>query len=460
MFYIVESEKQLQRLRDLSYLKDCYVDVVTTNDDIHPALTSVVAVYIRPFEEEIDPETQEVVGWKHGYIIPVDHNEGLCVDLSVIQEILDMYETVYVLDRKETLYFLNHRNFIDINLLWSMEENCRLSYFVRERTYNWFYNRYGGRKDLNKIIPLAKIYEKCEDIFSQIEPVLVYDWREIPGFQYYNRLASNLFYLIEKEGIRVDTHEFVERFNVSNPDFSIDGETVYTRYNLYNITGRPTNSFNSVNFLAIPKGIEFRRCFKPKNDEFVQMDFDGYHVRLVSNLIDYEIPVDQKAHMYLAKQYFGKEEISKEEYGQAKQTNFQSIYGTIPEQFSHLEFFQKLKKFVDRLWKKYIDEGSVADPISGKSFSVVGMHSMDMRPTKLMNYLIQSYETTRNVERLYYVLKRLQGCRTKLILVTYDSVLLDWDERDGKELLEEIRTILQRGNFPVSVDFSRDLNFS
>lgn len=456
MFYIVESEKQLQRLRDLSYLEKCYVDIVTTNDNIHPALSSVVAVYVRPFEEEIDPETQDIVGWKHGYIIPVDHNEGLCVDFTEIQEILKLYKTVYVLDRKATLYFLQHKNLIDIGLLKSMTDYTKLEYFVREKTYNWFYNRYGGRKDLNKIIPLAKIYEKCENIFDQVEPEIK-DHESILGFQFYNNLATNLFFLIEKEGIRVDTHEFIERFHPTNPDFSINGETVYTRYNLYNTTGRPTNSFNAVNFLAIPKGTEFRRCFKPKNDKFVQMDFDGYHVRLVSSLIDYEIPKDIKAHMYLAKQYFGKENISKEEYGKAKQTNFQSIYGTIPEEYASLEFFQKLKAKVDKLWKEFEEEGEVHDPVSVKAFT---KELQEMRPTKLMNYLIQSYETTRNVERLYWVLKKLSTCKTKLILVTYDSVLLDWSEEDGEELLTEIRQILESGGFPVSVDFSTDLNFS
>lgn len=455
MFYIVESEKQLERLRDLSYLETCYVEVVTTNDNIHPALTSTVAVYIRPFEEKINKETQEVEGWESGYIVPIDHNEGLCVDLDVVLEILKKYKKVYVLDRKATLYHLNLPNLIDLNLLYSMVKYQKLEYFVREKTYNWFYNRYGGRKDLNKIIPLAKIYEKCENTFEQIQEAAEL---EIPeDFKFYNRIATNLFYLIEREGIRVDTHEFLEKFHPTNPDFSINGETVYTRYNLYNTTGRPTNSFNSVNFLAIPKGQEFRRCFKPRNDTFVQMDFDGYHVRLVSSLIDYEIPTDTKAHMYLAKQYFGKEEITKDEYSKAKQTNFQSIYGTIPEEYKDLEFFKKLKNFVDKKWKEYCEQGYITDPVSGKVFT---KDLVDMRPTKLMNYLIQSYETTRNVERLYWVLKKLQGRKSKLILVTYDSILLDWSSEDGDELLTEIKQILEQGNFPVSVEKSKDLNFS
>ena len=456
MFYIVESKKQLQRLRDLSFLGECYVEVVTTNDNFHPALSSVVAVYIRPFEEEIDKDTQDIIGWKHGYIIPIDHNEGLCVDLETVQEILDLYETVYVLDRKATLYFLNHKNFVDINLGWSMLEFKKLEYYIREKTYNWFYNRYGGREDLNKIIPLAKIYEKCETTFDQIEPA-IQDYKDVPGFYFFNTIATNLFYLIEKEGIRVDVHDFLERYHPTNPDFSIEGETVYTRYNLYNTTSRPTNSFNAVNFLALPKGTEFRRCFKPKNDKFVQMDFDGYHVRLVANLLNYDIPLNEKAHMYLAKQYFGKN-VTKEQYKEAKQINFQAIYGTIPWEYERLDFFKRLKEQVDFLWNSFETEGKVYVPVSNKMFKKGYLE--DMRPTKLMNYLIQAYETARNVAALYNVMKRLRYCKTKLLLVTYDSILLDYSEEDGEELLTKIKEELECGKFPVSVDFSKDLNFS
>lgn len=458
MFYIVESEKQLQRLRDIStYLDECYVEVITTNDNFHPALTSPVAVYVRPLEKEVDPETGKEVGWKSGYIIPIDHNEGLCVELETVQEILALYKTVYVLDHKATLYHLMHKNFVDLSIRHVMDCYEKLEYFIREKTYNWFYNRYGGRKDVNKIIPLAKIYERAEATFDQIQESL--SDPEPPGFDFYNRVATNIFWLIEREGIRVDVHEFIEKFHPTNPDFSIEGETVYTRYNLCNITGRPTNSFNSVNFLAIPKGKEFRRCFKPKNDEFVQMDFDGYHVRLVANQTGYKIPTNIKAHKYLASQYFHKDvdKLTKEEYAEAKQVNFQSIYGTIPWEYEKLDFFRLLKGWVDHIWEEYTTGCEcVFDPISDKPFRDLP----EMKPTKLINYLVQSIETSRNVVRLFKVLRYLQNYRTKVILVTYDSILLDWDERDGEEVLTKVQQLLEVGDFPVSVEKSRDLNFS
>jgi len=454
MFYIVESESQLGRLAELGKEVDCYVEVVTTNDYFHPALSSVVAVYIRPLEIKTNSETGEDY-YASGYIVPVDHNEGLCVSLDRVRELLQSFRKIYVLDRKATLYFVNHKNLVDLSLIYCMNTYEKLEWFVREKTCNWFYNRYGGRKDLNQIIPLTKIYEKCEATFDQVKKVL--ELPEPDGFDFYNRFVTSVYYLVEREGIRVDTHEFVERFKPTNPDFSIRGETVYTRYNLYNTTGRPTNSFNGVNFLAIPKGTEFRRCFKPKNSKFVQMDFDGYHVRLVSNLIGYKIPTDIKAHMYLAKQYFSKEEISPEEYKKAKQTNFQSIYGAIPDEYKHLDFFVKLKAFMDELWERFCKEGKVyVAPPDIKAFTT---KLPEMRETKLMNYLIQATETVRNTGLLYKLARLLQSYKTRVLLVTYDSVLIDWDEKEGTEILSKIQKILEEGKFPVSVDYSMDLNF-
>ena len=60
MFYIIEEEHKLENLERLMKL-GAYVDVVSSNDEFHPKLTSTVAVYIR------------LVNSHHGYIIPINH---------------------------------------------------------------------------------------------------------------------------------------------------------------------------------------------------------------------------------------------------------------------------------------------------------------------------------------------------------------------------------------------------
>ena len=108
-----------------------------------------------------------------------------------------------------------------------------------------------------------------------------------------------------------------------------------------------------MNFLAIPKALEFRRVFKPQNDKFVEMDFDGYHIRLVSKQVGYSVDVNQKAHKFLAAQYLGPRELTTEEYAKVKALNFQMIYGTPSEEYSGLEISNRVQDLIKQLWKQY-----------------------------------------------------------------------------------------------------------
>ena len=82
-----------------------------------------------------------------------------------------------------------------------------------------------------------------------------------------------------------------------------------------------------------------------------------------------------------------------------------------------------------------------------------------MNPQKLMNYVMQSLETSRNILILKDVLRYLQNKKTKVVLYTYDALLFDYSKEDGKETLEELKEILESGkNYPVKFKFSKDLS--
>lgn len=457
MFYIVESEESLSRLESLGGY-GCFLHVISTNDNIHPKLSEVVAVYVRPLVcTEVDPRTGQEDSLEKGYIIPVTHDEGIGVSIDRVQELLSKFKEVFILDKKAGLYFFRlGKNVFDLSLKYSMTTYKKLELLSRVLCYNWFYNRYGGLSNLNRIIPLSKVYEHCEDIYDQIQDII--SWEEPRGYAFYNEYMTKAYFLVEQSGLRVDIHEFVERFKPTNPEFSMQGEVVYNSYNLNNATSRPTNSFNAVNFLAIPKGKEFRRLFKPQNSKFVEMDFDGYHIRLVADLVGYPLSCEEKAHKQLAKQYLHKSDFSAEEYAKAKALNFQMIYGSPSEECGDLEFSRKIQRFIVDFWKEF-EQGTSSNLETGKVFS---QELEDMYPQKLFNYLIQSLETSRNVRVLYRVLKRLQHCKTKVVLVTYDSFLIDWDEEE-EGILEEIKDLMEQEQgelkYPVGIKVSDDLNF-
>ena len=439
MFYIVEQEEKLDNLSKLVKL-GCYVDVIPNNDYYHPGLSSTVAVYIR------------MLNSKHGYIIPIDHDEGLNVDKDRVYELLLKASKLYTLDKKNLLYHFNLQGAIDLSLVYSMTKYDRLEYSKDNSTINHFYNKYRQFKDINKIIPIAKLYESCEKLYDSIHEVIEY---ELPfGFDFYNQTATNVFYLIEQTGLGIYYDAYKELFNPRDIKYNTVDNKVLTSYNLYNATSRPTNSFNSVNYAAIPKTAQHRKSFKPTNDFYVEFDFDGYHLRLLAEQIDFGLS-SESAHKQLAKLYFGKDEITDEEYNQAKQINFQAIYGKIPDEHKDLEIFQKIQSFIDHLWVEFEGLGFVENPHSRKRFTE---ELKDMHAQKLMNYMMQSLETSRNVLILKEVLRYLKDKQTKIALYTYDAILFDFSKEDGKETLQDIEKIMSEDNkYPVKFKFSKDL---
>lgn len=438
MFYIVENQQQLDRLRSYTDV-DVYIDVISSNDNFHPKLTTTVAVYIRPLDDT------------GGYIIPINHDEGLNVDKSEVLQLLKAYKKVYVLDKKNLLYHFPLVDAIDINLWRAFWYYEKIELPSKLSTINWFYNKFKDFDNVNQIVPLSKLHEQSERVFEAVEKYIEEPQEE--SFKFYNEIAVKVFYLVEQHGLRVIYQPFVELFKPNTPKYNIQDNVTYTYYNLYNSTSRPTNAFNSINFAAIPHIEEYRKAIIPQYDSFVEFDFDGYHLRLLSEQVNFKIE-GESAHKALGKYYTGKEEITQEEYQEAKQINFQAIYGKIPEEHQNLEIFVKIKEYISYLWSEF-SKGEARTPISNKPFN---QNLKDMHPQKLMNYIMQSLETARNVLILKEVLKYLRDKKTKIALYTYDAILFDYAKEDGEHILNELALILSENKkYPVKIKTSENL---
>ena len=129
MFYIVEQEEKLLSLEKLARL-GLYVDIIPTNYLYHPKLSSTVAVYIR------------LIGSEHGYIIPINHDEGLNISKERVYDIFKKASKLYTLNKKELLYHFNLQDAIDLSLLYSMSKYDRLEYSKDSTTLNYFYISY------------------------------------------------------------------------------------------------------------------------------------------------------------------------------------------------------------------------------------------------------------------------------------------------------------------------------
>ena len=235
---------------------------------------------------------------------------------------------------------------------------------------------------------------------------------------------------IEKQGIKV-SDDVCDIFDIRVKKHISDGK-LYSQYNLLTTTGRPSNSFGTVNFAALPP--EKRKAIVPENDSLVEFDFDAYHLRLIANLINYDFG-GESVHEHFAKIYDC-------EYDEAKQKTFQILYGGIRDEHRHLsQFFNKTYVYINKKWNEINTHNLVHTDIYRRK--LLFKNYEDLNRNKLFNYLIQAYETEMNIKKILSIQDYLLKKKTKLVLYGYDSFLFDFANEDGVETLREIKKILE-----------------
>jgi hypothetical protein len=277
------------------------------SEHTHPALTTPCVLYYNDFEK--------------GYIIPINHSEAFSLSIDQIQTFLRGIPKIYLLDKKWHSYFLDLPSGIDLYFTLLDIEGKITDTQCYTPVHLDYYEKFKYSPVVNNYIPISKHYERCECMFETVKD---YVGRE-SNAEWQNKYTE-VYKWVEEQGILVDEKLFDKYFETPWKGRSLRDSKVYSSYNLYNITSRPTNAFNSINFLAFNKENGSRTAFIPENDAFVEFDFDGYHLRLIANKMGTEIPQDESIHEYLGKQYFEKDELTPEEYQEAKKITFRQMY--------------------------------------------------------------------------------------------------------------------------------------
>ncbi len=81
-----------------------------------------------------------------------------------------------------------------------------------------------------------------------------------------------------------------------------------------------------------------------------------------------------------------------------------------------------------------------------------------MNPQKLLNYVLQNYETATNVKLMWKIFKLLRGKNTKLVLSVYDSFLFDVDESET-ETMSQILDVFKQCKLNVKAKAGDTYNF-
>ena len=129
---------------------------------------------------------------------------------------------------------------------------------------------------------------------------------------------------------------------------------------------------------------------------------------------------------------------------------FQNLYGGIRKEYKDKPFFKEASQYINNIWTLLNEDGKIHTV--NNIFYLNKIENPN--PTKIFNYIIQSYETSTNVKIILDIVEYLKDKQTKLVLYTYDAVLFDYSESDGVELLEEIKKIMK---YPVKI--KKGLNY-
>jgi hypothetical protein len=391
------------------------------DNDKHPLNTDISFIFVRTVEDR--------------YILPHKHTDALSLSKSLIEGVLNTNGEKWVFQKKKLLQSLNVReglNDVDTAHFLKTGETIDYSQPLQHLVAPLLHKGY--KEDIIQSIPILKLAEA-------IEPELKKHRREkTKTYNWYNDTFIPTLSQIEQFGIRVDREKFFDRWPQAQKQ--LNGDIVYTEYNPFTVTGRPSNRHGGVNYAALNKSDGSRDCFVA-DGIFLQMDYNAYHPRLIGKLVGYELP-QTNVHEWLAEQYgCGIDE--------AKGVTFRLLYGGIDDEFRQIPYFDKVAEFIEKFWDESVECNCIKTP-----HRIIPLDWVEQsNPQKAFNYLLQAFETEVNVEKMRKILDYIKSTDISLELYTYDSFLFDVPIDVDKELIKGLKVIIEEGGFPIKASWGK-----
>jgi len=411
---IVENSVQLEEFKRTYDREDCILIPIQCDDNKHSVNDELSLLYVQMW------------GGKE-FMLPFNHSETINLNIKNLYKMSSKHK-LYTYDRKKLNHFVKLNGVVDVNLIHYMNTGNPLDLEqIDTNAHNFLNMKYYKKENINTIVPVMKHLEKCRKI-SKILKDTIEKYDQYVNMSYNDEVLDNLSYM-ENNGLH-----------------TTEG-LVYSEYNLFTSTGRPSNRFGGTNFAALNKKDGSRKPYvsRFKNGVLVEMDFDAYHLRLIADKVGYDFP-NGSVHEHMAK-FYGVD------YEEAKKLSFQYLYGFIPHDVIQMNpYFSKVHDYIEKLWKEYNSKEFIVSDIYNRR--IYKKNLSDMNANKLFNYTIQLMETENNMKALTRLIPEVKDYKSKLILYSYDSFLLDFNMEDGLGYLKKVKGILEQdGKYPVKVSW-------
>ena len=308
-------------------------------------------------------------------------------------------------------------------------------------------------KNFVKAASVAKINISDVCLFDIIPEQALLHWCQVKNdiceyiFENYTKPANHKFMIdLSKLVYEISNNPIVLNqnllFKYQKTDYkakslwkSFGGKTPYISYDIYgSVTGRLTTKTNSFPILNLKKDIA--NIVLPKNDVFIQFDFNGAEVRTLLSLSGQPQPKED-IHEFNAK-------ILKCSRDQAKKKFFAWFYNPNKKN-EQLENIYKRKNVL----VKHRSESTITTPF-GRKIEADDFHAL--------NYLLQSTSSDNCLGQAIKINKFLNGRKSFVHSVVHDSITIDFDKHD-RDLITQIRQIFEDtrlGQFKSSMHIGKN----
>jgi len=317
---------------------------------------------------------------------------------------------------------------------WLYFEEYGKPFVFNEFASNLYKGYRNDFKELNDCIPLMKWYELLKTL-----PNLNLKTETNRKYSSAIRTLGRL----EGAGVKVDREKFIDSFNYPE-QYLKRNHIVFTQYNPYTITGRPSNRHLGVNYSALNKSDGSRECFVSRfpNGTLLQFDYESYHIRLIAGMIGFKLPTDISAHQYFADLYGT-------DYETAKGRTFRYLYGGLDDTARGIEFFRKVDEYIKEIYQKFIISGKLTTPLFKREIHFGRIEGATEQ--KVFNYLLQALETEVNYMKMGQLWDKLGERMSRPILYTYDALLFDVHPIERGDIIRIVKEVMEGGGFPVRV---------
>ena len=411
-----------------------YLKLIPKHNNHHNSHNDVVAGFIYNFGDD----TKQYFNFGHGDL-PTD-----CTFDKFKSKLESNKTTILVNNKKNYKYWLENLDLVDVNIFGFIENN-EIVDDVHNLTRDFLQYGHRNLNNFNLVLPYVIHQQIFDEEVNQIKSIKDTS-TDSYCFKFFNNIISDTLYEVEKNGIKIDKDVFSKYFKSR----TYDG-FAFTNYNIYNPTGRPSNAYDGINYVALKKDDGSRSSFVSRYGDdgyFLMVDFTGFHPYIVANLIKYDVPEEETIYEHLAKYYYNVENVTPELISKSKKLTMVNLYGQINEQYLNIEYFKKIEELKNVYWTKFEKHGYVTTPIYKRK--ITNKHISDPNKNKLFAYIIQAAETEYGMDRLQACLKFTKGKQILPVLYNYDAILFDVgnvDESDITDLIE----IIKNKRFKVKV---------